>query len=147
MRPQFQTKNPQFKEYIESKTHKQFFMKLIGFELTDIGPGWAEGRIEKKQELLQQNGFLHGGVTATLGDLVTGFAAFSLVEYGKTVVTADLKISYFHPGSGGYFIAKGWVEKTGNLMHFCEAQIEDSNQLIIAKCHAIMVTVDLPVTI
>lgn len=147
MRPHFTPKNPDFKTYLKTKTDKQFFMNWLGFELSEIGAGWSEGKINKKTELLQQNGFLHGGVTATLCDLVTGFAAFSLVEIGKTVVTADLKISYFHPGTGDHFIAKGWVEKTGNLMHFCAGQIEDQNGLIIAKCTAIMVTVDLPVII
>jgi uncharacterized protein (TIGR00369 family) len=138
----FTPKNPRYKEAIQEVLDKQHFMKHIGFELTLISPGYMEGEIPFKEFLKQQAGFLHGGVIATLSDLVCGFAAYSLVPENEYVVTGDLKISYFNPGTGSRFVAKGKVLKAGSRMIFCEAEIIDGDSgLFIAKSSATMVIV------
>ena len=71
----FTPKNPNFKEAISTVLERQEFMKHIGFNLTKIEPGLMEGEIQFMDFLKQQSGFLHGGVIATLSDLVCGFAA------------------------------------------------------------------------
>ena len=76
----FQPKNSQYIQAIEGVLEKQNFMHHIGFNLTKITPGYMEGEIQFKDFLKQQSGFLHGGVIATLADLVSGFAAYSLVR-------------------------------------------------------------------
>jgi uncharacterized protein (TIGR00369 family) len=119
----FQAKNPLFKEVILEKIERQFFMKLIGFDLVRIEEGFIEGRLPLEEKHLQQNFFVHGGVMSTVADIVMGFAAFSLVEKGRGVVTADLRVSYLNPGQGVELIAKGWVEKPGSRLHFCSAEI------------------------
>ena len=109
--------------------------------------GKAELRLEVEEHHLQQNGFLHGGVTATLADVATGIAAYTMVPEGKNVVTADLKISYLNPGISAKIKAVGEVVKGGNLLFFCEAKIYDvleDQEKLIATATAIMVAVDIP---
>lgn len=138
----FVPKNPSFKEAIEAVLVNQHFMKHIGFNFTKITPGYMEGEVLFREFLKQQSGFLHGGVTATLCDLVAGFAAYSLVGADEMVVTSDIKISYLNPGTGDAFLAKGWVIKTGSRMHFCEAEILNKETgLMVAKASATMVTI------
>ncbi len=97
-KPNFTAKNPDFKLDIEEKLQRQFFMKLIGFELTKIEAGYVEGELELKENHMQQNYLLHGGVPASLSDLVMGFLATYLFPKGTGVVTASLHISFFNPG-------------------------------------------------
>lgn len=121
-------------------------MHHLGFELTRIEAGRVEGYAPMKEFLQQQNGFLHGGATATFCDLVAGFAAFTLVEPGATVVTVELKVSYFNPGVGDVIYAKGEVVKTGNMLTFCEAEVftlHNNEKLFVAKCSTTMAKVDL----
>ena len=90
----------------------------------------------------QQNGYLHGGVTGTIADIVMGFAAYTLVAQDEQVFTVESKVNYFRPGIGKRVIAKGWVEKAGSRFHFCESEImtedENGDKVLIAKSNATM---------
>ena len=84
-------------------------------------------------------------MTATVSDLVTGFAAWTLISKQESVVTADLKINYLYPGKGNLLKARGRVMKTGNLLHFCEAELWIDEGPVIARANAIMCTVPIQV--
>jgi len=89
-------------------------------------------------------GFVHGGVTATMADITTGFAAFTLVNNNQSVVTVDLKINYINPGKGTQLKAKGQVYKAGSKLIFCKAEIfivNDSIETQIAFADSIMAVV------
>lgn len=144
----FEPKNINFKKVIEEKLEKQFFMKHIGLKLDEIKPGFVKASLPIIQELKQQNEFLHGGVTATVADVAMGFAAFSLVEVGKGMVTSKLDIAYLRPAINGRIIAEAWVVKPGNIIYYCEASIfcvdNDDNKVLVARGYASMCTIDLP---
>ncbi|MCJ8166604.1 PaaI family thioesterase [Pontibacter sp. E15-1] len=139
------TLNPDFEQDIREKLEHQGFMKLIGFEITKIEVGRIEGELNLGALHLQHKGFTHGGVIATLADIVAGFAAVSLVPKDHHVVTAELKVSYFHPGVGEKLLAKGYVIKPGRKLNFCEAEIYalkgDNPPLLIAKASTTMATI------
>lgn len=139
------TFNPDFEQDIREKLARQEFMKLMGFEVTKIDIGNIEGELKLTQRHLQHNGFAHGGLIATLADIVAGFAAVSLVPKGHHVVTAELKVSYFHPGVGEKLLAKGYVIKPGRKLSFCEAEVyvvkADNTLLLIAKATTTMATI------
>lgn len=143
--PEFNARFPQFRERIRERLQRQFFMHHLGVELTRIEAGEVTAEVRMKDELQQQNGFLHGGVTATLCDVSAGFAAFTLVGEDELVVTGDLRVSYLNPGTADRYEAKGWVIKTGSMLHFCEAEVwghrEGQDPVMIAKASATMVTV------
>ena len=123
---------------------RQHFMKLVGFDLTVIAEGRTEGWLMLGQEHQQQTGLVHGGVTATLADIVAGFAAYTVVAEDQHVVTGEIKISYFAPGRGGKLYAKGWVVKQGRKVNFCEAEVWSVNgekKTLIAKASTTMVTI------
>lgn len=126
---------------IRRKLLGQGFMHLIGADLTVITPGRVEAELTLANQHLQQRGFAHGGLIATLADLVAGFAAVTLVPDTFGVVTSDLKISYLHPGVGRQLRAIGWVLKPGRRLHFCEAEVW-CDDLMIAKASATMVVVE-----
>ncbi len=126
---------------IRRKLTRQHFMHLLGADLTLITAGRVEAELVLAQVHQQQRGFVHGGVTATMADLVAGFAATTLVPDAYGVVTADLRISYLHPGIGQRLRAVGWVLKPGRRLHFCEAEVW-CDDLLIAKASATMAVVE-----
>ena len=135
--------NPNFKSRVERFLERQHFMKLVGFDLSVIEEGRTEGTLDLALDHQQQTGLVHGGVTATLADIVAGFAAYTLVPEDQHVVTGEIKISYFAPGKGQQLYAKGWVVKQGKKMNFCEAEvwdIEGDKRTLIAKASTTMVT-------
>ncbi|MDX5348378.1 MAG: PaaI family thioesterase [Hymenobacteraceae bacterium] len=145
MSANIKTFNPEYKETIREKLNRQFFMHLMGFEVTVIEEGRVEGILKLDERHKQHKGFVHGGVVATLADIVAGFAAVSLVPKGHHVVTAEIKVSYFHPGLGDSLYAKGWVLKQGRKLNFCEAEVyrqeEGQEPLLIAKASATMANI------
>ena len=133
------------KERIIKYIENQEFLDLVGFKIDVIEKGLVEGRMKLESKHTQQKGFLHGGVTATVADVVSGFAAYTMVEEDQHVVTAELKISYLNPGIGDEVYAKGWVLKTGRRMNFCEAEvyvINGDEKTLVGKATTTMATID-----
>ena len=138
------TLNPEFKTDIEEKLQRQHFMKLMDLKLTKIEEGEVEAELTVEDVHKQQKGFVHGGVIATMADVVAGFAAVSLVEKHNHVVTAEIKVSYLNPGLGDKLIAKGWVIRQGRSLNFCEAEIYSISgnvEKLIAKASTTMATI------
>ena len=118
-------------------------MKLVGFEITRIAEGKVEGQLMLEDKHLQQTGLVHGGVTATLADIVAGLSAYTLVKPEQHVVTGEIKISYFSPGRGERLHAIGYVVKQGKKVNFCEAEIwcfSGEQKTLIAKATTTMMT-------
>src|SRR6478609_1068888 len=138
------TYNPDFKNTINEKLDRQFFMQLLGFKVNTIEEGKIAGTLELKDSHKQHKGFVHGGVIATVADIVMGFSAVSLVPKDHHVVTVELKTSYLNPGIGEKLFAKGWVLKQGRKLNFCEAEVYsisgENEPVLIAKASATMAT-------
>lgn len=137
-------KNSDFKERVEKHLAKQNFMHHIEFTLHTIEAGYTEGVMELKPIHYQQDGFAHGGIIATIADIVAGFAAYTLVGEDRHVVTGEIKISYFAKGDGDTLRAVGRVVKPGKRVNFCEAEvysIKDTNETLIAKASTSMIII------
>jgi uncharacterized protein (TIGR00369 family) len=134
----------EFVEMVKDKIGGNHFTNYIGFSIHTIQAGLIEGDLDLQQHHLQQMEFVHGGVTATLSDIVAGFAAYTLVKKGQGVVTVELKVSYLNPGQGEKLRAKGYVIKAGSKLFFCESEIyaiKGNTSTLIAKASATMAVV------
>jgi uncharacterized protein (TIGR00369 family) len=139
-----QSPNPEYKQYVMLKMERNHYGKMLGFEIQKIEPGRIEAVMEFKEIHEQQNGFLHGAVISALCDMAAGFAAYTLVNEGEQIFTAEIKVSYFRPGTAKIIHAHGWVEKAGKNLHFCEAeifQIIENEKKVIAKSSSTMAIV------
>ncbi len=134
-----------YKERVEHFLERQAFMKHIGFELRVIEEGRTEGWLDIKEIHKQQKGLVHGGVTATVADIVAGFAAYTTVPADCHVVTAEIKISYFKAGVGDKLHAIGYVIKAGRKLNFCEAEVwsvKGEERTLIAKATTTMAVIN-----
>jgi uncharacterized protein (TIGR00369 family) len=137
------------KSFLTERLKNNHFIAHMGLMLEDVDDGYAEMSLDIETHHLQQNGFMHGGVTATLCDVVTGIAAYTTVNEEKNVVTADLKVSYLNPSTSSKVLGVGRVVKAGKFLIFCEGQVfdlfEDGSKVLVATCTSIMASVDIPV--
>lgn len=141
---ELKTKNVNFKERVERHLENQNFMHHIEFNLQKIEVGYTEGELKLEAIHHQQDGFAHGGLIATIADIVAGFAAYTLVAIDQHVVTGEIKISYFAKGDGDTLKAKGKVIKAGKRLNFCEAEvysIKGDKETLIAKASTSMITI------
>jgi len=119
----FKALNTDYQRVIERVLEGQHFMKHVGIEMVNCLPGKITLKLNLAQLHMQQTNFVHGGVTSTLCDIAMGFAALSLVEKNKSMVTADLHISYHRPAYGEEIWVEADVIKPGNTLFFCEALV------------------------
>nr|WP_030667520.1 PaaI family thioesterase [Streptomyces sp. NRRL B-1347] len=89
----------------------QPFSRLVRAELTAFGDGAATLEIPLRTELLQQNGFVHGGVLSYAADNAITFAAGTAL--GPAVLTSGFSIQYVRPATGTRLIARATVAHAG----------------------------------
>jgi uncharacterized protein (TIGR00369 family) len=138
------SKNPNWLSYTEYKMSVNKFMHLIGFKFTSIEEGKTVGVLAFDERHEQQNGFLHGGISSAILDMVTGFASYTLVGENKQVFTVESKVCYYNKGKGTEYFAEGRVDKAGRSFHFCEGEIyyiNNNEKIIVAKSTTTMAIV------
>jgi uncharacterized protein (TIGR00369 family) len=123
-------------------------MRLIGAELADVRPGEVAIRIPFRNDLTQQHGFLHAGIVTTIVDSACGYAAFSLMPAGSSVLSVEFKINLLAPAKGDSFLAKGAVIRPGKTITFCSGEVyaisDDSQKLIATMSSTMMRLQDRP---
>ena len=102
---------------------RQNFMGHLGARIVSVGPGTTELRLRRKDTLLQQHGYFHGGAIATLADVAGGYAAFSLMGPDDSVLTVEFKLNIMAPGDGGELRALGQVIRAGRTLTIVRADV------------------------
>ena len=98
-------------------------MALIGAELTTVEPGLVVIELPYRDDLCQQHGFFHAGVTSTIADSAGGYAAFSLFPADASVLTTEFKINLLAPADGERLRAVGRVVKPGRTLTICDVEV------------------------
>jgi uncharacterized protein (TIGR00369 family) len=130
---------------VRKKIEGNSFMHDLGIKITSIEPGAVLAELAIAPRHLQQAGFVHGGVTASMADIVAGFSAVTLVSKEQGMVTVDLRVSYLNPAKSDLLFAKGFVIKAGQKLIFTEAEIwtmSGATKLMVAKASATMAIVN-----
>jgi len=107
-------------EFGKSVLQAQPFSSLLGAELTALEIGTAEITLVVREELKQQQGFVHGGVVSYLVDNCLTYAGGSVL--GNSV-TSEYKINYVRPAIGHKLIARASVLSSGKRQAVCECKV------------------------
>jgi uncharacterized protein (TIGR00369 family) len=99
----------------------QPFSQLLGAELTAMSPGSAELVVPIRPELMQQHGFVHGGVISYAADNALTAAGGSAL--GPAVVTSEYKINYLRPARGERLVARARVIQAGKRQAVCACEV------------------------
>ena len=100
---------------------EQPFSRMLGATLEAWGEGTAELALPLKPELLQQDGFVHGGVLAYLADNALTYAGGSVLG---GVLTSEMKINYLRPARDGErLLAVATVVGSGRTQAVCRCDV------------------------
>ena len=99
----------------------QPFSTLLGAKLASFSDGEAVLEVPIRAELLQQNGFVHGGVLAYAADNALTFSGGSVL--GPAVLTSEYKINYLRPASGRTLVARASVVQAGKRQAVCRCDV------------------------
>ena len=128
--------NPNFRELATTIFRKANFINDLGITLRDLGPGWCESFLEVDSRHLQQDGYVHGGVQATMVDHTAGGAGGTLVKEGDLVLTAEFKINFLRPAIGESFRCRAMVLKPGKTLIVAESEVyanQGGTEKLVAK--------------
>lgn len=98
-------------------------MKKLGVELSALGHGSCELSVPFDEALTQQHGFFHAGVAATLADNAAGYAGYSVMPEGSTVLTTEFKINLLAPARGEVMRARAEVIKPGRTLVIVRSEV------------------------
>jgi uncharacterized protein (TIGR00369 family) len=101
---------------------QQAFSVLLGARLDVFEPGRAQIALPMAPKLLQQNGFVHGGVISYLADNALTYAGGSVL--GNAVLTSEFKINYLRPATDAdELVAIATVVGSGKTQAVCRCDI------------------------
>ena len=96
-------------------------MRLVGAQIDDLTHGSATISVARRDDLLQQHGLFHGGVTAFLVDNATTIAAAT--SRGQSALTAEYKLNLLSPAAGERLICRARVIKPGRQVAVVAADV------------------------
>jgi len=130
------TQNPNFRENVRRIFESAPFLENLGLKLSDLGPGWCESVLAVGPKHLQQDGYIHAGVQATLADHTAGGAGGALVRHDQTVLTVEFKINLLRPALGNRLRCRATVLRAGKTIIVAESEVftgGDGDEKLAAK--------------
>jgi len=110
-------------DLLRSRFYESAFIRDLGIELVSVSPGEAVTRLPVQERFLQQDGFVHAGVVATLADHTGGASAWTLVRPEQTVLTVEFKINLLNPASGPELTCRARVLRPGGRLSTSEVDV------------------------
>jgi uncharacterized protein (TIGR00369 family) len=124
----------------------QGFTRLVGAEVVSIEPGVVVMALDRRPEVLQQNGLFHGGAIAYLIDNATTAAAGTVIDRTRrTVITAEYKINLVAPSTGDRLTCRAEVVKPGRSLTVVDAKVfcrVDGAEKLVAVALATIANLD-----
>jgi uncharacterized protein (TIGR00369 family) len=112
-----------YENKVRASFNRQPFMDHISAKLIEVKPGYCEIHLPFKSEISQQHGYFHGGIIGTVADNCGGYAAFSLMPAGASVLTTEYKLNIVAPGDGELLIGRAKVIKPGRTLTVCLTEV------------------------
>ena len=116
-------RNPEWEATVRASFARQKVMNLIGAEMGALAPGHCEIRLPFRDDLTQQNGFFHAGITGTIVDSAGGYAGLTLMPAGAEVLTVEFKLNLLAPADGDLLVAEGQVLKSGRNLVITRGEV------------------------
>lgn len=119
----YQPTDSEFESRVRESFARQRVMQLIGATLSRVEPGMVDISLPFREDLTQQNGFIHAGIITTIADSACGYAAYTLMPAGASVLSVEYKVNLLRPAAGESFVAEGRVIKPGNTLTVTRADV------------------------
>ena len=125
----FESKDPNFESRVRKSFDEQRVMRLIGARLRLVEPGLVEIEIVAREDLTQQDGFMHAGIVTTILDSACGYAAYTLMPAATSVLSVEFKVNLLAPARGDLIVARAEVKRFGRTLTVCTADAHSDGNL------------------
>jgi uncharacterized protein (TIGR00369 family) len=99
------------------------FIRELGIELAHLSLGECHSSLAVRPEHLQQDGFVHAGVQATMADHTAGAAAATTIPEGHIVLSVEFKINLLRPARGERLNCRAKVLRAGRQVTVAESEV------------------------
>ena len=120
----FKPAEPAFDERVRASFGRQKVMALLGARLIGVRPGEVKIELPFRDDLTQQHGYFHAGITSTIADSAGGYAGYTLFPPDSSVLTVEFKINLIAPAKGDRLVAIGKVIKPGRTLTVCQFEVD-----------------------
>ncbi|WP_432473138.1 PaaI family thioesterase [Amphritea sp. HPY] len=143
--PVFRVRNPEYAAEVRRVFDKAPFVRELGIALLDFEPGHCNTQLPLEDRHLQQDGYVHAGVQATLADHTAGTAAATLLNAEQLILTAEFKINLLRAAKGDSLFCRAGVLKPGAQLIVAESEVfcvADGQTDLVAKATVTLAVVD-----
>jgi acyl-CoA thioesterase len=121
------------------------FIKDLGVEFVSADNGRAIVALDLAPRHLNSWSVAHGGVLMTLLDVAMAVAGRSLDPAAGGGVTLEMKTSFLQPANAGTrLIVSAHAFHRTNTLAFCDGEVRDTDQRLIAKAMGTFKYLKLP---
>jgi len=117
-------RDPDFARRVRDSFVRQRVMTLIGAELTRVEPGLCTIELPFRDDLTQQHGYFHAGIVGTIADSAGGYAGYTLMAKGSSVLSVEYRMHLLAPADGERLVATGRVVRSGRTLTVCMLEVE-----------------------
>lgn len=106
---------------------------LFGWEVTALGDGEAEMRMDATRRFANRGGPVQGGVITALADTATAFAFMTTLDEGESTTNMELKINFLRPVFDDELEATARVVNRGSTTGLIECDVHNSEEKLVAR--------------
>lgn len=121
MKDTFVPRDPDFARRVRESFARQRVMATIGASITRIEPGIVEIELAWREDLTQQDGYIHAGIVTTALDSACGYAAYTLMPADSSVLSVEFKVNLLAPARGERLRVRADVKRSGRTLTVCSA--------------------------
>ena len=109
------------------------YHQWLGLRVVAAKEGEIEMEVPWRPEFVvnPDAGYMHGGILATVVDLVADWAL--VTKLGRPFPTVDLRVDYHRAAMEGTLRATGRIVRLGSTFSTCEASVHDANGKLLAS--------------
>lgn len=132
---------------IRDSIGRQTLLTTMGVAVAGVASGRVVLDLPYREDLCQQNGYLHAGAVTAVADSACGYAAATLMPADRDVLTVEFKVNLLAPARGDRFRATGEVVRAGRTLTVCSAEVvawaDGPQPMPVALMQATMMAVSL----
>jgi len=121
MKKTFEIADPNFEQRVRESFQRQKVMAMIGATMSLVEPGVVEIEIAAREDLTQQDGYMHAGIVTTVLDSACGYAAYTLMPAATSVLRVEFKVNLLSPATGDLIRVRAEVKRAGRTLTVCTA--------------------------
>ena len=126
---------PEIPAALRARIEDDPWARSLGVDYLDVRKGYCRVGLTLRPQMVNFQGYAHGGVIFTLADAAFGAACNS---HGKPAVALNVTISYLSAvRPGARLIAEGYQRKQGRRAGFFDIVVTESDGTLVALLHCV----------